>query len=146
MAKATIKVSEMDTMFDSYSNAVSPDLMLICEGNQIEIQFVESALTTKAFDQLLGRNYELTMINVQDNANNIMEEYKYQSTFACHPPQPEIVISHPAGNGRHYLPDQAILFEATLRNTLPAGESKHELSSSSSLHLIFLKYDPRELG
>ena len=82
LVQATIVVTEIDMIFDSYSNAVSPDLLLLCLGNAIEIQFVEDVLPWNEFDQLFGHKYVLTLRNIQDIAGNVMEDYTYESNFA----------------------------------------------------------------
>ena len=72
LARATIEVTDLLNSFDSYSNALSPDLLLVCSGNQLVIQFGDSALNSlpwRTYDQLLGHGYTLTLENVQDNGN-----------------------------------------------------------------------------
>ena len=120
LAQTTMTVSEIGATFDSYSNVVSPDILIICSGNQIEVQFVQNKLPWRLFDQLYGHTYSLQLSNVQDNAGNIMQNYTYSSQFSCHPPNPEIVVTHPAGGERHYLPDVPMIFEATITNNQTA--------------------------
>lgn len=74
-ARVTMTVSEMNVTFDSFSNVVSPDLLLVCAGNQLEIQFVEKSLPQMSFNQLLGHTYQLMVENAQDNAGNVLEDY-----------------------------------------------------------------------
>ena len=66
----------MTVNFDSYSNVVSPDLLVICSGNTIEVQFVEDKIPSRYFNQLLGHKYTLILSNVQDNAGNVMNDYR----------------------------------------------------------------------
>jgi hypothetical protein len=90
------------------------DLDVLCSGNKIEMKFTESDIPTREFDRLLGRRYTLTVTSVWDKAGNVLEEYTYTSNFVCVPPSPRLVISHPSGEGRYYLPNEAMVFRAVI--------------------------------
>lgn len=115
-------VSEIVNPFDSFSNAVNPQLLLTCSGNVIEVQFNENAILPHSFDQMYGRTYTLELSNFQDGAGNIMETYSYESNFECHPPNPRINVTHSGPSEQHYLPGEAIVFDVSLTNDRPAEE------------------------
>lgn len=122
--QATMFVSEIDNPFDSYSNAVNPQLILICSGDLIEVQFNEyaNAILPHSVDQMFGRTYTLELSNVQDRAGNVMETYSFESNFECHPPNPRINVTHSGRLNQHYLPGEAIVFDVSLTNDRPAEE------------------------
>ena len=120
--RATMYVSEIVNPFDSFSNAVNPQLKLICSGNLVEVQFNEDAILPHSFGQMFGRTYTLELSNVQDRAGNVMETYSYSSNFECHPPNPRIVVTHSGRVNQHYLPGEAIVFDVSLTNDRPADE------------------------
>ena len=107
-----IDVSHLVKQFDM------DDLDIICDGNEIEIQFIQDRIPTALFDGLLGRDYTLTVSKMTDLAGNLMPDYTWSSNFVCHPPNPRLVISHPSGEGRYYLPTEAIIFKAVVSNDL----------------------------
>ena len=119
-----MSISELDVSFDSFSNAVNPQLKLVCSGNLIEVQFNEykNAIFPFSVDQMFGRAYTLELSNVQDRAGNVMETYSYESNFECHPPNPRINVTHSGHLNQHYLPDEAIVFDVSLTNDREADE------------------------
>ena len=65
---------------------------------------------------LLGRTYALVLNDVEDQAGNVADQYQYNSTFACIPPVPQLIVTHALEEGHYYLPDQPIIFKAVISN------------------------------
>lgn len=109
-------MSELDATFTK-DRSDKDDLHVICSENSIYIQFNEERVPTKSFDRLLGRFYNLTIIDVIDPAGNVMEPYTFESNFACRAGNPGLTIEYPLGQESPiYLPHQPIILNAVITN------------------------------
>jgi len=106
------------------------DLDIVCSDNVIRVQFEEGRIPTGSYEDLLGRDYTLTIMEVWDKSGNVMESYTYMSNFVCLPPKPHLVITHPAGPTKQYLPHEPVVFEVALSN-----DREEEEWATSTLNL-----------
>ena len=74
----TVDVSEIDEVY-----TMDGDLHINFFERYIEVQFNENRAPSGSYTGLLGRLYNITVRGVGDKTGNVLQEYIYQSNFAC---------------------------------------------------------------